>query len=208
MFSQVNPLGANPISALRLNRYELFVTFIAFLIRERRWELLKTILEEPIPMRYMPREHGRGNGYWHYTSAHLPSIIDEARRKGCISLHADPLNERHASGGGLAAIMPMNELAPADYFLFLVAELPPERPREQYEWRPWSVLYLKGTPMFLLAGEQKQAAGEILKIFNISEAEEFKRRLRERTRRLIELFGDGLWHEPIRDEAITRFGTR
>ena len=159
-------------------------------------------------MRYLPREHGPGNAYWENASAHLPSIIDEGRRNSRICMHSDLLNERHTTGG-LAAIMPMNEFIAADYFLFLLAELPPEEaPDVRYHWRPWSALYLKGTPMFLRAGEQKRVADEILKLFNISGAEEFKRRFLERASRLEEMFSGGFWLEPIREDDITRFGTR
>jgi len=59
-----------------------------------------------------------------------------------VCLHSNILNERHTAGG-LAAIMPMNELVAADYFLFLLAELPPEQPPDcRHHWRPWSAICL------------------------------------------------------------------
>ena len=68
---------------------------------------------------------------WTYASEHLPSVLDESPRRQRMSLHADVLNERHTKGG-LAAIMPMDEFVAADYFLFLLGEMPPETRRNHH----------------------------------------------------------------------------
>jgi len=186
--------------------HEMFVTFVATLIQERRWSLIERILVEPIPMRYLEREQGAGSVDWRYASEHLPSILDESRKKSRTCLHADTLNERDTSGG-LAAVMPMDDFMAADYFLFLLGEMSTD-PGVFMEWRPWSAMYLKRTPAFLRNAESTQVAAQIMKIFNISNPEEFKRRLIERAPRLEKLFSSGHWMDPFRPSEAELFGTR
>jgi hypothetical protein len=188
--------------------HELFVTFIAFLLREQRWTVLESVLAEPIPMRYLRREHGSGNIDWRYASAHLPLLIDESRRKSRASLHADLLKARHTSGG-LAAIMPMDDFIAADYFLFLLGEISREEESGGFfDWRPWSTLYLKRTPIFLLNAEHKKVANEIMKLFHVATAEEFRKRLTERAPRLSKMFNNTIWDNPLGTEDVKKFGTR
>jgi hypothetical protein len=188
--------------------HELFVTLIAFLIREHRWDMLANILKEPIPMRYLRREHGPGNVDWSFASEHLPSLLDEARLRRRVSLHADVINERHTRAG-LAAIMPMEEFMAADYFLFLLGALPPENASGfRMDWRPWSTVYMKNTPAFLRMAENKKIAEQLMGIMQVPSIEEFKKRLAERAPRLEQLFRDGWWDSPITSDDIHRVGTR
>jgi hypothetical protein len=188
--------------------HELFVTVIAFLIREQRWDMLTAVLAEPIPMRYLQRVSGPGTVEWSYASEDLPSVMDESRRRQRMSLHADVLKERHTTGG-LAAIMPMDEFVAADYFLFLFCEMPPEQsPGLIWDWRPWSTLYLNGTPAFLRNAEHKRTAGQLIKVLNVPSFDEFRKRFFERAPRLRKFFSQGIWFDPIQAEDIKRFGTR
>ena len=188
--------------------HELFVTFIAFLLHEQRWQVLERILAEPIPMRYVRREQRPGAVDWTFASQHLLSLIEEGSRRSRVSLQADILNERHTTGG-LAGILPMEEFVAADYFLFLMAELTPEDGTQSFfDWRPWSTIYLHGTPMFLRNAERKQIANELMKLFKIDSVDEFRQRFSERAYRLSKLFRNTLWDEPIQHDDIQRFGTR
>jgi hypothetical protein len=189
--------------------HELYVTFIGFFIRERRWDMLERILVEPISVRYIPRYDGPSSVDWKFASAHLRSFINESPRRQRVSLHADILKERHTTGG-LAAIMPFEDFMAADYFLFLLGEMPPENaPASFFEWRPWSALYLKRAPAFLRSAEHKQIAAQIMKALHIESAEEFRKRLAARAPRLAKLFTNDLfWEGPLRTEDVERFGTR
>lgn len=187
--------------------HELYVTFIGFFLREQRWDILERVVSEPIPVRYLRREHGPGNVDWKYASEHLSSLIDESRRKQRMSLHADLLKERHTTGG-LAAIMPMDDFMAADYFLFLLGEITPDTADVRLEWRPWSALYLDRPPMFLRNAEYKRPAGVLMKLFHIASIEEFRKRLAERTPLLERMFQNGSWAGPLGNDDIKRFGTR
>jgi hypothetical protein len=187
--------------------HELFVTFVAFLLKEQRWDLLGTVLNEPIPVRYLRQDQGPGSVAWHFASEHLVSLMDEGGKRRRTSLHADILNERHTNGG-LAAIMPMAEFAAADYFLFLFGDLPPEQAGVFLEWRPWSTLYLRTIPLFLRSAESKKVAEQIMKLFHIPSTDEFRKRFSERADRVEKLFRGAFWDSPVRPEDITYFGTR
>jgi hypothetical protein len=188
--------------------HELFVTFIAVLIREQRWGILQGVLTRPIPMKYVPHQHGPGNVDWRYASEHLPSVLDESSRRRRISLHADILNERHTTGG-LGAVMPMDDFMGGDYFLYLFAEMTiDDWSGPRFDWRPWSVIYLKQVPLFLHSAESKQIADELVKVFGLVDIGEFRRRLAERAPHLRKLFGGGFWTDPFRNYESARFGTR
>ncbi len=187
--------------------HELFVTFIGFLLQEQRWDALERVVTEPIPLRYLRREHGPGNTDWKFASYHLPSLIDESRKRQRMSLHADLLKERHTTGG-LAEIMPMDDFMAADYFLFLLGEIPPDSADVRLEWRPWSALYLHRPPIFFRNAEYKRAAGELMELFHVASVEEFRKRLVERTPLLERMFQNGFWDNPLGRDDINRFGTR
>jgi len=105
-------------------------------------------------------------------------------------------------------VMPLEDFVAADYFLFLFGELTPDSWQDSlFEWRRWSALYLSHPPMFLRNAEHQQAADELLKIFKISDAEEFRRRFRQRALHLRKMFGGGFWHEPLRDYDVESFGS-
>lgn len=184
----------------------MFVSIVAFLLREERWNLLGDFVAGPIPMRYLPDTRGPANAEWFYASQHLPSLIDESTRRSRVSLHADILNERHTKGG-LGAVMPIDEFVAGDYFLFLRGEMMPSQRETWMIWRPWSALYLKSTPLFLRSAEYNPVAAEVMRLFGISDPDEFKKRFGERAHCLRELFRSALWFNPV-EYDITKFGTR
>lgn len=189
--------------------HELFVTIIGFLIREQRWSTVASMLAQSIYVPYLYRKRGPGNVDWSFASQHLPSLMDESKRRSRASLHADILNARHEGTGVLSESMPMEIFVDADYFLFLFGELSPgKKPELHVEWRPWSALYLKRTPEFLIRGESRPVAAQIVRIFQITGLEEFKRRFLERAPRLGRMFASTLWENPVNGEDVERFGTQ
>ncbi len=189
--------------------HELFVTLVAFLLREQRWDILDYILKEPISMKYIKHEYGPGNVYWEYASEHLNLLLDESPKKQRVSIHADILHDRHTSGG-LSVILPFEEFAGADFFLFLCGELQSESTTDSFmEWRSWSYIYLKRVPMFIRSAEQISIANHLIKIFKIPNVDEFKVRLKERVPRLRKLFPNHIGMFPIiTDKDIERIGSR
>jgi len=189
--------------------HELYVTFITFFLRERQWGLIKKVLQEPIPIKYRRYDNGPSNIDWSDVSEHLPSLLDESTRSGRLSVHSDILNERHEEGGGLSSIIPMEEFAATDFFLFLLGELPDEDYKDgNFTWRPWSVLHMKNVPAFIKNAEYTEYAKELAQIYNIPSIAEFKKRLKERYSVIHKLFSRGAWHTYINDGDIDKIATK
>ena len=188
--------------------HEMLVTMVAIYIREQRWDILKSVLDEPIIIKNIRYQQGPQNVYWDYASEHLPLLLDEGPKKGRLSIHSDILNERHSSGG-LSAIMPIEEFSSADFFLFILGEIVKENynPENSIEWRPWSILYMKQVPVFIKNAEQKKCAIKIADIANLSE-DEFKKRFKERFKSVNRLFRGGFWDLRDLDEDIDKIATR
>ena len=188
--------------------HEMFVTMISFYIREQSWDILKNILSEPIIVENIKYANGPSNVDWHYASDHLPSLLDESRTKKRLSLHADILNIRHTTGG-LSSIIPMEEFCSTDFFLFLLGELPKVEYKDGFfDWRPWSILYLKNIPRFIVNAERKQYASRLASSLGVLEMSEFKKRLKERYPAVHKLFVGGFWHLPSLDADIDKIATR
>ena len=188
--------------------HEMFTTFVAFLMREQQWETLVPVLDEPIPM-HVPNR-GSGSVDWEYASKHLALLLDEGRKRQRISLHADLLNKRHGPGGGLATILPMQDLMDADFFLFLLSQtLKDDTGFDRHYWRAWSCLYLKHTPSFIQKSERKRFAEQVTKALGMSSVDEFKKLLAEQGFQLAKLFQNvgGWWDYPIERSYIDRIGS-
>lgn len=187
--------------------HEMFVSMVAFMIREQRWALLDLVLSEPISMKYEPSAHGPTSVNWEYASEHLSLLLDESNKQRRVSIHADIIMNRHTTGG-LSAILPFDDFMAADFFLFLRGELLPEQTNDFMEWRAWSNSYLKNVPAFITYCQQARVAESVIKVLKVPSIDEFKRRLTERVPRLGKLFNSMFWRSPIENADIASIGTR
>ena len=187
--------------------HELTVTLFACLLRENRYALIAELLQEPVPVRYHRRTGGPGNREWSDASAHAGMLGGASQHRQRISVHADLLHERHVSGS-LAAIVPEESFIAADFFLFLRGELAPQEPGPHFAWRPWSTLYMKGVPRFLLDAERRTRAEELARTLNVPSVDELKKRLGERGHAVSRLFNTGWWDYPISNKDVDRLGSR
>lgn len=187
--------------------HELFVTFFSFLLREQQWQIILKLLNEPIPVRYLNRYGGPGNAEWSDLSRHVRVLGGESQRRGRLSLHGDILNARH-SKGYLAGILPFDEFADADFFLYLRGVLPYEKPPQEFAWKPWSVIWLGGTPRFLLRAQSGEQANNVARALTLPSATELKTRLLERGSMIAMLYRHGFWDYPVRRDDIEKIGSR
>jgi hypothetical protein len=187
--------------------HELMVTLFACLLRENRYALIAELLQEPVPVRYHRRTGGPGTREWSDASSHTGMLGGASQQRQRISVHADLLHERHSSGS-LAAIVPEENFIAADFFLFLRGELAPEERGPHFAWRPWSSLYMKGVPRFLLDAERKARAEELAQTLSVPSVDELKKRLLERGHELGRLFNSGWWDYPISESDVQRIGSR
>lgn len=187
--------------------HEMFVTLVAYLLKEERWETLAWLLDEHIPIGYLRRSGGPGYVSWNDISECAGSLDGESRKRRRISLHADILHERHTRGG-LAAGSPFNEFVAADFLLYLRGEAATQVPTEPaLTWRAWSCLYLKALPLFVRAAERTAVAESLGKAVLAPTVSDLRIRIGFARKGLRMLFG-GSWDIPTDEEDLTRIGTR
>jgi len=186
--------------------HEMFITVFAFLIRERRWDIVRRLIDEPIATR---TRRGSENVSWEYASQHLSLLIHESNQRKRISLHGDLLKERHADGGGLATITPLQDLMDADFFLFLLSRtLKDNSGFDLRYWRAWSCLNLRRAPVFVRNSERMQYAQNVAKALDLPSVDEYKKVLTERGPDLAKFFQSGWWDYPIQKSDVDKIGTR
>jgi hypothetical protein len=163
--------------------HELLVTLFAPLIRERRWELIQDLLETQLIIHSINHPDGESATFERVSDS--PGIIQmgsNALGLNRVSRHADILHERHAEGGALSEVIPEQEFMEADYFLFLRAVVSPSDRPDYPAWAPWSCLYLRRTPSYLLDAVRSSIAEPLAKVFGLGGVNAFRMRLADRAR--------------------------
>ncbi len=179
---------------------EFFTIFILPFFKEGKWDHLREILSGILKV--APRQYRTNptKESWHELSDWMPSLSDESKRKGKISIHDDLLNARH-SVGPLSKISPLRDYQDTDFFLFLHG---PGTTQGDYgsHWYPRSVLLMRHTPEFVLEAKDYPHAMRICHVLQIGDTEELKRRLTS-SQRTIRYD----WHSPISRQEIQAIGS-
>lgn len=181
--------------------HEMFVTFVAHLIREERWDMLADLLDED--MIVTNARGGRtGAVSFNHVSKHVRLLDDRNSRLSLkrASLHADMLIGLHKDTD-IGGYLSVEEFIGADYFLFLRSVIQGETTPYRFEWRPWSALYLNRPPQFLLKAVQIRYAEKLLRPLRLGNVELLRKRLAERSALLVQLFSsrDPDYENPLRD---------
>ncbi|MGC1695949.1 MAG: hypothetical protein WA743_11845, partial [Pseudolabrys sp.] len=152
-------------------------------------------------------ENGPGNAEWSDISRHVRILGGESQRRQRVSFHGDLLRERH-SKGELAAALPLDEFADADFFLYLRSLLPNETFNGEFPWKPWSAIWLADTPRFLLRAQSEAQAEIVARALALPSVVEFKKRLQERGSRVAVLYSHSFWDYPVRHADVEKIGSR
>lgn len=180
---------------------EMFVTLIAFLLKEEQWDIIRRIFEEPLTITNDKYNQGPSLRSWSDLRDHSPLLEKESRERQRKSLHADFLKERHTNGG-LAAIMPFSDYTSADLFLSLQGANPENENMFPRFWYPISVLFIDRTPLFIKKAERKQYAKDLMDTLSIPNAEALKGRIGELGKsNVFDLFFRGFSTEDIENIA-------
>jgi hypothetical protein len=186
--------------------HELYTTLFACLVREGRWELISHLLAQGIPVKFSRREHGPANCGFDHISEHLESFSQLNREKQRLCVHADVLKARHEQAP-LGILMPFEDFIAADYFLFLRGELSTDDPQTFLAWRPWSSVFMKHTPHFLIEARHGATAQKIAVALGVPDVEALKRKLGEHVGRLSGMWRSGWWDQPVSAIDIDRIAT-
>lgn len=175
--------------------HEVFVGLFAALIREELFLLISSLLSTGI---YSPRRNSGELRDFSSISEYVKTfdIRNQRLQLRRVSLHADFLNARYTASE-LASQFSLREFVDADYILLL----------RDHDWRPWSALYLKGTPRFLVEAVNVRYAEMICTAVGATSREELLSRIGERNAILSGIFRKTFWHSPIDFDDLRRIGT-
>lgn len=190
--------------------HELFVTFFAHLIREERWEIVADLLDREIFVSNPSDGRPRAVPFTEVSEyVQLLQLRNERLRLNRTSLHADVLNERH-SQGRIGATTSIRDFTAADFFLYLRAAAAARPAGHGFDWRPWSVLYLRETPPFLHNIALRRVADRLLRPLGVADIDSLPELLGKRAPQVGALFRQrgGLWHYPLADLDIDSIGSR
>ncbi len=177
--------------------FEMFVSFIATLIRHDNWEIIGDILIDDLFV------EARGGRYFPFVDIndYLRSL-DETRNK-----MADLLKERF-NESALSELIEHREFLEADYFLFMRTVCHEEDSQGSYStWCPRScVVWLDKPPRYLIKSESKRFLEKIVKATGFEMSEDFVERLKEK-HSLFSKYFPRVW-PPLRDFDWSNLGTR
>ena len=155
--------------------YELFVTFIAALIQEKKWEILKQVLE----VKLYARIENLDNPIVVHSFTSMSSVVKtfQDRQYRMNNSYGDPLQsvllkDRH-SVGNLAEIVPIESLANADYFLYLRGIV--ENRDGGSDWLGWCIPYITRIPEYIHRAENIKEAKLLCSLLQIDSVEELRK---------------------------------
>jgi hypothetical protein len=191
--------------------HELFVTFVALLIRNKRWDLLATLLDEDLYAR--TSDYGQPE-FVPFMALCQPvaSLFHRNKRLGLDkrSLQGNMLYERHATGE-LANVVSAEQFMEADYFLFLRDLLIPTTASQWPNWRAWSTVLMGRTASFLQKAVRGEVAEQLTRALGLPNVPTLRSRLTERRHALTNMWTSGFnspWFDPLERFDIDSIGSR
>ncbi len=191
--------------------HELFVTFVALLIRNKRWELLATLLDEDLYAR--TSDYGQP-AFVPFTVLCQPvaSLFHRNERLGLRkkSLQGNLLYERHTTGE-LANVVSAEQFVEADYFLFLRDLLKQAAAPPWIGWRAWSTVLMGKPASFLQKAVRGEVAEQLARALGLPDVPTLRNRLSERRGALTSMWTYGFnspWFDPLERFDIDSIGSR
>lgn len=164
--------------------HEAFVTFIMFLMREGCWAIVREMLVDDLEVERTRRNEGPAFLGWENLSSHVGLLEQEGKKNRRVSLHADTLQERHSTSGGLGSIVPINDFIGTDIFLSIYKHNEHGSNEFFFGWYPRSIVYVNTVPSFVRSAWKASVARQIMDALNFSDVEELRKILLDLPRRL------------------------
>ena len=190
--------------------YEMFVSFIAGLIKYERWEALDDLLSTDIFV-----DKGYDSGYKSFVrvSEGMQSL-DELRNKRLYqhkraSVVADFIKSRF-SESKLSELITFKEFVETDYFLFVRSVCDVGDTDDLYNiWYPQSFVYLSWVPKYIMMAESKVFLDKLSKAVGFDNSEDFKVKFKGRHEKIIKYSAWGLlWVDPLWNYDFDKLGSR
>jgi len=186
--------------------YEMFVSFIAVLIKYDNWEIIGDLLINDIfieqkESRYIP--YVKLNTFVHSLNVVRNSRLNLRR----VSFVADLLKERF-SNGDLSQLIPHNKFLEADYFLFM-RSICKEKNTKNSLWCPRSCIYLNWVPSYVKRAESKKYLDRLIKAVGLEKYDDFINNFRKNNPIFEKCFSNWIFsHNPLEDYDFDKIGTR
>lgn len=191
--------------------HELFVSLVALLIKEERWETIAELLDQDVVVSNAQVSRCGAAVSFTYVSQRV-SLLDARNKRLQLnrsSVHADMLNALH-SNEDIERHVSAEDFVGADCFLFLRSIIQGEKAPSRIVWRPQSTIYLVKAPTYLQKAVRIVYAEKLLRPLGLSSISLLRERLQERSALL-----DGLYknrdpdeENPVKNFDAASIGTR
>ena len=155
--------------------HELWVIFVAALIRENRWQMLAGVLDRSF-MLTGARFPTPTPVSWCYLSRDVASLSSVSRGSGTLSLHSVWLQD-HFQNDALNEQCSFESFMGADYFLFLRTRLTPEADAFFQFWYPYGARSLSTLPAFIRRLHSQKLATQMLPALNMDSLDVLRQRI-------------------------------
>lgn len=188
--------------------YEMFVTFIATLIRNDHWSLLGQLLSQDI---FMDKKDK--GGYYPFTRINrYVASLDEIRnnRLGTrrISVMGDMLKDRYTNSQ-LTELISHQEFLEADYFLFMRTVSQQENLEYPGDvWCPRACVWLDRPPSYILKAESKRFLEHMLPATGFSDGDTFIKNFSSKHGVFTRYFQSGWKDDPLEYFDTKKLGQR
>ena len=182
--------------------YEMFVSFIAALMKYERWNFIGEILSKNLFI----DKHDSGYIRFEKINYKIESL-DEVRNQrlnlNACTITGNLIQERF-NEGQLSKILTHNEFLEADYLLFLRSIIDKKR-----LWKPFSCIYLQHkVPSLMRKSVDYYFALNLLKIFNVKQLSELKEKIAQENHRFTDSFSKNCWPDnPLDSFDINSIGS-
>lgn len=188
--------------------YEMFVSFIALLIRNNHWEVLGDILTDDL---FVEKKSNSKYVSFVRISSYVASL-DEIRNKRLnlnrISVMADIFKDRFTKSE-LPELITHKEFLEADYFLFMRTVC--HEDNLEYlgsVWCPRSCVWLDGPPTYIVKSESKRFLERLVKATGFETSKEFVEKFKSSHSVFTRYFRSGWKDNPLRNFDLNKLGTR
>ena len=191
--------------------YEMFVSFIAALIKYDNWEIIGDVLSNDI---FIEQKESKYIPYIKLNKfiSSLDVIRNSRLHLERASVMADLLKERFTNGD-LSQLISHNKFLEADYFLFMRSICNEENTEDLLYshslWCPRSCIYLNWAPSYIVRAESKKYLEKLIKAVSLEKCEDFINIFKRNNPIFKKCFSSSIFiFSPIEDFNLDRIGTR
>jgi hypothetical protein len=188
--------------------YEMFVSFIAALIKYDNWGIIGDILTDDL---FLEKKYDSKYVSFTRISSYVASL-DEIRNKRLnlrrISVMGDLFKERFTQSE-LSQLVTHKDFLEADYFLFMRTVCHEDNLESLWNvWCPRSCVWLDGPPSYIVKAESKRFLEKIAKATGFEKSEEFVENFKRSHSVFTRYFSRGWKGDPLEHFDLNKIGTR